>query len=105
MIYLGVRVTPTAGQGQALLPFVAKVNEGVQRAGGKVIANLAVAVGGQGTGDHVHLFGYDDWAAFGSSGETLQADAEWQKMLAETGPKVASVSFSILQPLPESPLQ
>ena len=105
MIYAGVRVTPAPGQGLALLPYVARINEFVGKHGGKPIANFAVAVGGPGTGDHWHIFGYQDWAAFGAAGEALQADPEWLKMLAETGPKVASVSFSILQPLPESAIQ
>jgi len=105
MIYMGVRVTPGPGQGPALLPTVARLNELVTKHGGKPTANFAVAVGGPGSGDNVHIFGYQDWAAYGAAGEALQADPEWQKFLAENGPKVASVSLSILQPLPESAIQ
>ncbi len=105
MIYLGVRVTPAPGQALALLPYVARINEFVTKHGGKATANFAVAIGGQGSGDHVHLFAYQDWAAYGAAAEALQADAEWLKMLADTGTMVASVSLSVLQPLPESALQ
>ena len=105
MLYLGVRVTPTAGKGPALLPNTARVNEFVTKHGGKAIANFAVAVGGPGSGDYVHIFAYQDWAAYGAASEALQADPEWQKFLADTGTMVASVSISILQPLPESAIQ
>jgi len=105
MIYAGFRVTPGPGQGLALMPLVARVNQLVSKHGGKPIANFAVAFGGPGSGDHIHIFGYQDWAAVGASGEALQADPDWQKLIAETGPKIASLASSILQPMPGSPLQ
>ena len=105
MLYLGIRVTPTAGNGPALLPNTARLNEFVTKHGGKPIANFVVAVGGPGSGDHLHIFAYQDWAAYGAASEALQADPEWQKFLSETGTLVASVGISLLQPLPESGLQ
>ena len=105
MLYMGVRVTPTAGQGPALLPTTARLNEFVAKHGGKPIANFAIAVGGPGSGDYVHIFGYQDWAAYGAASEALPADPDWVKFLADNGTLVASVGISILQPLPESGLQ
>lgn len=105
MIYGGFRVTPGPGQGPALLPYVARVNQIVAKHGGKPIANFAVAVGGPGSGDHIHIFGYADWAAFGAAGLSLQADPDWQKLIAEVGPKISGIASSILQPLPDSPMQ
>ncbi len=105
MIYAGFRVTPGPGQGLALVQYIDRLNKMVSKHGGKPIANFAVAVGGSGTGDHIHIYGYADWAAFGKSGEALQADPDWVKFIAETGPKVAGLSSSILQPLPGSALQ
>ena len=105
MIYGGFRVTPGPGQGLALLPFVARVNQIVSKHGGKPTANFIVAVGGPGSGDHIHIFGYADWAAFGAAGLSLQADPDWQKLIAEVGPKISGIASSILQPMPESALQ
>ena len=105
MIYGGFRVTATPGQALYLAQQVPKFNKLVGKHGGKPVANFVVAVGGQGTNDHVHLFAYKDWAAYGAAGDALQADTEWQQFLAEVGTKVASVSSSVLIPLPESGLQ
>ena len=104
MIYAGFRVSPAPGQGPALLPQVARLNKIVQKNGGKPIANFIVGVG-QNSGDHIHIFAYKDWAAFGAAGEALQADQEWLAFLADVGTKVGSVSSSVLQPTPESGLQ
>src|SRR3989304_2185183 len=68
MIYAGFRVTPGPGQGLALMPLVARVNQLVSKHGGKPIANFAVAFGGPGSGDHIHIFGYQAWAAVRASG-------------------------------------
>ena len=105
MIFGGFRITPAPGQGPALLATVARVNKIVEKHGGKTIANFAVAFGGPGAGDQLYIYGYEDWAALGASGELLQADPEWQQLIAENGTKIGSLSSSILQPLPESPIQ
>ena len=104
MIYAGFRVTPAPGQGLMLLAQVARLNTIVKKHGAKPIANFVVGLG-QNSGDHIHLFAYNDWAAFGAAGEALQADPEWQQFLAEVGTKVSSISSSMLQPAPESALQ
>ena len=105
MIFGGFRITPAPGQGPALLATVGQVNKIVEKHGGKPIANFAVAFGGPGAGDHLYIFGYKDWAALGAAGELLQADPEWQQLIEENGTKIATLSSSILQPLPESPIQ
>ena len=104
MLYAGFRVTPAPGQGPLLLPHVARMNKIVEKNGGKPVANFVVGIG-QNQGDHIHLFAYKDWAAFGASGEALQADPEWVQFLAEVGTQVGSVSSNVLQPTPESGLQ
>lgn len=104
MIYAAFRIVSTPGQAAFLAQQVAKFNKIIAKHGGKAVANFVVGVG-QGQGDHVHLFAYKDWAAFGASGDALQADPEWLQFLGEAGTKVASVSSSILAPLPESGLQ
>jgi len=104
MIYARFQVIPAPGQGPALLAEVGKFNKLVQKHGGKPVANFSVAVG-QGQGDHVHVFAYQDWAAFGAAGEALQADPEWLQFLAGVATKVAAVNSAVLSPTPESGLQ
>ena len=104
MIYVGIRVTPTPGQGAALAEAVSPYLKIVQKHGGKPIGVWNVAVG-QGWGDYVYLQSYEDIGAYGKATEAIQTDAEWQQLMAKYGPGIASVTVSLLQPLPESGLQ
>ncbi len=104
MIYVLVRVKPAPGQGLDVQQEVAAYNKLIVKNGGKPVGNFVVRVG-EGSGDHIHLFAYDDMAAYAAAVDKMAADPKWQDFLARATPKVASVDISILRPVPESALQ
>ncbi len=104
MIYQGVRVVPVAGQGAALAEAVGPYLKLVEKHGGKPVGVWTVTVG-QGWGDYTYLTSFADMGAYGKFNDALLADPEWQSMMTDLGPKIASVNISFLQPLPESGLK
>jgi hypothetical protein len=104
MVYSGIRVVPTAGQGAALAEAVKPYLKIVEKHGGKPVGAWRVAIG-QGWGDYLYVHSYDDMAALGKATEATVADPEFQQLMSRIGSQIASVTTSVLQPLPESSLQ
>lgn len=105
MIYVHVRVKPVPGHGWDMLQTeMAEYNRLIEKDGGKAVGNFVVRIG-DGSGDHIHLFAYEDMAAYATAMEKMGSDPEWQNFLARTGQKVNAVDISVLRPVAESALQ
>ncbi len=104
MIYVQVRIKCTPDGGAVLQKEMAEYNKLMAHEGGTPIANFVVRVG-SGTGDQVHLFAYDDMAAYAAAMDKMTGDAKWAAFLKRVGSVASSVDISILRPLPESGLQ
>jgi hypothetical protein len=76
----------------------------VEKNGGKPVGAWRVAIG-QGWGDYLYVHSYDDMAALGKATQATMTDPEFQQLMARVGSQIASVTTSVLQPLPESGLQ
>lgn len=104
MIYVQVRIKGTPEGFNALNREMAEYNRLMSRDGATPIANFVVRVG-NGTGDQIHLFGYQDVAAYAAAMDKMAADPEWGGFLQRVGALSVTVDISILKPLPDSPLQ
>lgn len=104
MIYVQVHLRGAPGGFQSLQSEIGEYNRLMTKEGGKPIANFVIRVG-KGTGDQVHLFAYDDMAAYATAMDKMGSDPEWQTFLERVGSFASSVDLSILRSLPESGLQ
>lgn len=104
MIYVQVRIKVTPGGFNALQQEMAEYNRLMAQDGGKPVGNFLVRVG-EGTGDQIHLFAYDDMAAYAAAMDRMTGDPDWQAFLERVGTFSSSVDLTILKPLPESGLQ
>ncbi|MGI9288351.1 MAG: NIPSNAP family protein [Pseudomonadales bacterium] len=104
MIYVQVHLKGAPGGFQNLQNEIGEYNRLMTKEGGKPIANFVVRVG-EGTGDQVHLFAYDDMAAYAAAMDKMGSDPEWQAFLGRVGSLASGVDLSILRPLPESGLR
>jgi hypothetical protein len=104
MIYVQVRVKATPDGFERLQKEASEYNRLMAQDGAKPIANFVVRIG-DGTGDQIHLFAYDDMNAYAQAVEKMGSDPQWQEFLGRVGPYSANVDLSILRPLPSSGLQ
>jgi hypothetical protein len=101
MVYFGHQVSPAPGKRDDLVDANTRFNNVIETHGGKAIASFQVAIG-QGDGNLIYLIAHDDMAAASAAGEALENDPGYQAIRKATAPMIASVSSSLLQPLPES---
>lgn len=104
MIYVQVRIQCTPEGGLVLQREMGEYNRLMVRDGGKPVGNFVVRIGA-GTGDQVHLFAYEDMAAYAAAMEKMASDEQWSAFLGRVGVVASRVDISILRPLPESELQ
>ncbi len=104
MIYVQIHLKVTPEGFHALQDEIGEYNRLMTQEGGKPVGNFVVRVG-QGTGDQIHLFAYEDMAAYASAMDKMAVDPEWHAFLARVGSFTSSVDLTVLRPLPESGLQ
>jgi hypothetical protein len=104
MVYFRYQIVPAPGQREALIETNASFRKIIESAGGKSVASFRVAIG-QGDGNLIYLIAYEDMAAATAAGEALERHPEYQALRKKTEPMTASVSSTLLQPLPDSGLQ
>jgi len=104
MIYVQVRIKVTPDGFNRLQQEMGEYNRLMARDGGRPVANFVVRVG-NGTGDQIHLFAYDDMAAYAAAMDKMTSDPGWHDFLQRVGTFSSTVDLTVLKPLPESELQ
>ena len=72
--------------------------------GAKSIGSFRVSLG-QGVGNLVYIVAYEDGSAAEAAEKKLANNSEYQALLKQTEPLIASMTTAVLHPLPDSALR